>query len=40
MVQAVSKQLYGKDSVLSHVMCDLARTENDTEKYPNIIKDY
>ena len=40
MVQAVSKQLYGKDAVLSHVMCDLVKNENDTDKSPNIIEDY
>ena len=26
--------------MLSHVMCDLGRAENDTEKSPNIIEDY
>ena len=28
----------GKDAALSHVLCNLVKTENDTEQYPNIIK--
>ena len=40
MLLAVSKGLYGKYSVLSHVICDLVKTDNDTEKSPNIIENY
>ena len=32
--------LCGKDAVLSHVICDLVKTENNTEKYPNTIDYY
>ena len=28
------------DAVISHFMCDLVNTENDTYKCPNIIEDY
>ena len=40
MVHAVSKGLYGNNYVLSHVMCDLGKTENNTDKSPNIIEGY
>ena len=40
MVRAISKVLCGEDSVLNRVICDLGKTENDTDKYPNIIEDY
>ena len=32
--------MYGKDDVLSHVICDLGNNDNDTYKSPNIIEDY
>ena len=28
------------DSMSSHIMCELGKTENDTEKSTNIIEDY
>ena len=40
MVQAILKDLYGKEAVLSHVMCDLGKTEKDKYKSTNIIEDY
>ena len=40
MVRAILKGFYGNDSVLSNVMCDLGKTENDIYKSPNIIEDY
>ena len=40
MVWEISKGLYVKDGVLSHVMCDLVKTENGAYKYPNIIEYY
>ena len=39
MVRAIPKGFFVKDSVLSHIMCDLGKTENDTYKCPNIIED-
>ena len=26
--------------MISHVMCEFGKTENDTDKYPNKIEDY
>ena len=40
MVWEISKDLDRKYDVLSHIMCDLVNTENDTDKSPNIIEDY
>ena len=40
IVQEISKGSYGKYYVISHVMCDLWNTENDTEKSPNFIEYY
>ena len=34
------KLFYGKYAVISPVMCDLGKTENNTYKYQNIIEDY
>ena len=39
MVRAIPKGYFVKYSVLSHIMCDLGKTENDTYKCPNIIED-
>ena len=39
MLRSISKGLYGKDDVLSHSMCELGKTGNDKDKYPNIIED-
>ena len=40
MVREISKGFYGEYYMLIHVMCDLLKTENYTNKYPNIIEDY
>ena len=40
MVQSISKGFYGNDVVLSNIMCDSGKTENDTDKSPNIIDNY
>ena len=34
------KRFNGKDAVLSHVVYNLIKNKNDTEKSPNIIDDY
>ena len=40
MVLEVTKGLYGKNDVLSPLMCDLRKTENNTTKSPNILLGY
>ena len=40
IVQQITKGLYVKYAVISHIMCYLGKTENDTYKSPNIIEYY
>ena len=40
MVQATSNIFHVNCDMISHVICDLGKIENDTDKSPNIIEDY
>ena len=40
MVQAITKVFHGNYFVLVRVICEWVRTENESDKYPNIIEDH
>ena len=40
MERAIARALHGKNSVLSHVMYGLEKTDYDRYKSPNIIEEY
>ena len=40
MVQAIPKVFHGNYFILVRVICEWVKTENESDKYPNIIEDY